>query len=200
MYVGQHAFEERALRLKPKDKARIAQRIREAAAGLFRARGIAAVTLDELMGASGLTRGAFYAHYRSKDALVAEVLRHEHPLLSMLAAREGADAEALRVQMRRIFRDYLTPAHLPAIYEGCTLASLTGEAARGGAAQREAFEAAVEAILTEMARGRPGPDRARHLAALLRASGAVNAAMACRREAMRAEILAGAWRDVEPAL
>ncbi|WP_459183456.1 TetR/AcrR family transcriptional regulator, partial [Streptomyces sp.] len=45
-----------------------------AADGLFRERGVDAVGLVELMGAAGLTRGGFYNHFASKDALVDAVL------------------------------------------------------------------------------------------------------------------------------
>lgn len=47
-------------------------RIVEIASGLFRARGIEAVSIGDVMKAAGLTQGGFYRHFASKDALAAE--------------------------------------------------------------------------------------------------------------------------------
>ena len=50
------------------------QKILTAAARLFREKGVDAVGLTELMKEAGFTQGGFYNHFKSKDALVAEVL------------------------------------------------------------------------------------------------------------------------------
>ena len=54
----------------PARKARTRQEILDHAARLFRLRGYEATTIDDVMLAAGLTRGAFYAHFDSKDAPV----------------------------------------------------------------------------------------------------------------------------------
>lgn len=79
--------------------------------------------------------------------------------------------------MDQIFRDYLEPAHHAEIYAGCTLASLTPDAARASDDVRAGFGAGFELILTEMAREQahaPGD----YAALLALAAGAVNMAMA----------------------
>lgn len=48
------------------------QRIVEVASGLFRAHGIEAVSISDVMKAAGMTQGGFYKHFASKDALAAE--------------------------------------------------------------------------------------------------------------------------------
>src|ERR1700756_5394012 len=45
-----------------------------AAERLFRDRGVDSVGVNELMDAAGFTRGGFYNHFKSKDALVAAVI------------------------------------------------------------------------------------------------------------------------------
>jgi len=45
-----------------------------AAARLFRERGLDGVSLAEVMQAAGLTHGAFYGHFESKEALIREAL------------------------------------------------------------------------------------------------------------------------------
>ena len=52
------------------------QRIVGAAAEAFRRRGIEGVGVDEVMARAGLTHGGFYAHFRSKDELVADAMAH----------------------------------------------------------------------------------------------------------------------------
>ena len=53
------------------DAARHHQEIIEAASRLIRARGVENVSVPEVMGAVGLTRGGFYKHFASKEALIA---------------------------------------------------------------------------------------------------------------------------------
>ena len=56
----------------PAQTARIRAEIFEHAGRLFRLRGYAGTSIDDIMLAAGLTRGAFYAHFKSKDDLFAE--------------------------------------------------------------------------------------------------------------------------------
>ena len=57
-------------------KAKTHTRILETACLCFRERGIKDVSIAEVMSAAELTHGGFYSHFKSKDALVAEVIRH----------------------------------------------------------------------------------------------------------------------------
>jgi TetR/AcrR family transcriptional regulator, transcriptional repressor for nem operon len=66
------------------------QRILSAAARLFAAKGFSATTIDEVMHDCGLTRGGFYAHFRSKAQLHHEAVAQAQqenglPLLASLA-------------------------------------------------------------------------------------------------------------------
>src|SRR5258708_20249365 len=61
---------------------------------LFRLRGYAGTNIDDIMLAAGLTRGAFYAHFKSKEELFAQVIGTGQGLLWKLRAR---DAEVLAV-------------------------------------------------------------------------------------------------------
>jgi AcrR family transcriptional regulator len=61
------------------------RRLLDAAAELFIERGYNAVSMRDVAGAAGLTKGAIYGHFRSKGQLLVEVIR------SRLAAREHSD-------------------------------------------------------------------------------------------------------------
>lgn len=96
------------------------QRILSAAARLFAARGFAATTIDEVMSDCGLTRGGFYAHFRSKTQLhhealahvqqEADLLKHEAALaatamwVGALAVAQSAGDESLAAQMAEACR------------------------------------------------------------------------------------------------
>src|SRR2546426_5249569 len=82
------------MRYPPGHKQRTHQRILDTAAGLFRKRGYAATGVDAVMTSAGLTAGGFYAHFRSKQALLAEALelafqRSRDHWRSRLQGREG---------------------------------------------------------------------------------------------------------------
>jgi TetR/AcrR family transcriptional regulator, transcriptional repressor for nem operon len=126
-------------------KAAIRAEIVEHAARLFRLRGHGGTTIDDIMLAAGLTRGAFYAHFTSKDDLFAEIVRMGHGLLPRLRAA-GKPAAALDA--------YLDRESLAANAQGCALASLVGDVARAPLAARLAYANALHGVIAELARGK----------------------------------------------
>jgi TetR/AcrR family transcriptional repressor of nem operon len=128
----------------PARKARTRAEILDHAARLFRLRGHAGTNIDDIMLAAGLTRGAFYAHFASKDDLFAEVIRLGHGLLSRLRAGEPP----------AVLKAYLDKADLAATAQGCTLAALAGDVARAPLAARLAYANVLYATIAELARGR----------------------------------------------
>jgi TetR/AcrR family transcriptional repressor of nem operon len=161
---------------------------------LFRERGYDRVSIDELMGAAGLTRGGFYAHFPSKSELFLEILRERHPMLRKLALRDGPGADELWMQMLDIFRDYLDPAHLEIVSKGCALSALGGDATRGGPRARSAYDEAFTRIVAEMARGQNlAPDDPGLTSALVLAVGAVSVAAATSAKDRKKVILEAAF-------
>src|SRR6185369_2760765 len=76
---------------------------------LFRLRGYTGTNIDDIMLAAGLTRGAFYAHFRSKDALFAEIVSRGTSLLTRL---RGGQAKA-------VLKVYLDKTELAATVQDC---------------------------------------------------------------------------------
>lgn len=74
----------------PRPAAPTRNRILEAAYKLFRQRGYGRVTMDEIAASARLTKRTLYHHFRSKDELLAEVLRAQHDL-AVQAFRTFAD-------------------------------------------------------------------------------------------------------------
>jgi TetR/AcrR family transcriptional regulator, transcriptional repressor for nem operon len=168
------------------------ERILTVAAELFRGHGIDAVGVDAIMRAAGLTHGGFYAHFASKEALVAEVLAsslaHSAGRWEWLSqTREPAEA------LRRIVHSYLDAAHVAAREQGCVLASLGPEMARREQ-MRPAITASIRRMLEAIRRTLPGRRRVRAVEALSGMVGAVVLARLCDDPDLAQEFLAAGRR------
>ena len=125
--------------------------ILEQAGRLFRRRGVASVAVADITRAAGLTHGAFYGHFPSKDALAAESCRH-----SLHVAAAGWRARADRAVTRgddplaALIDTYLSPAHRDAPEGGCALAALGAESSRDPAL-RAALNDGTTALLAVLA-------------------------------------------------
>ena len=150
-------------------KAAIRAEIVEHAARLFRLRGHAGTNIDDIMLAAGLTRGAFYAHFTSKDALFAEIVRMGHGLLPRLRAAEMASS---------VLDEYLDRENLAATAQSCALASLAGDVARAPLSARLAYANVLHGVIAELARGRRRRLDADATAVAILAVGAVTLARA----------------------
>lgn len=122
------------------------QRIVEVASRQFREHGVAAVGLAGIMSDAGLTNGAFYAHFSSKEDLVREVLSHAgfRNKLSKAAVNGTGLAGAIR--------DYLSPDHRDNPGRGCPTSALVAEIARHPRATRDAFTGKVANVIELIAR------------------------------------------------
>lgn len=111
------------------------------AARLFRESGYDGVGVAELMAAAGFTHGGFYKHFRSKADLMAEASASG---LSQTAARtEGVDAA-------EFVERYVSREHRDGRGDGCTIAALSGDAARQSADIKTEFAAGIEKLLTAL--------------------------------------------------
>jgi TetR/AcrR family transcriptional repressor of nem operon len=116
------------------------QRILDVAGTLFRKKGITAVGLATIMKEAGLTNGAFYAHFKSKEVLVKEVLgdildKRDDQILA--AIKNGASLEHLILE-------YLSPFHRDHIDSGCPASALITELVHHSKATRNLFTEKTE--------------------------------------------------------
>ena len=119
------------------------------AARLFRERGYDGVGVAELMAAAGFTHGGFYKHFRSKADLMAEASASG---LSQIAARaEGLDPA-------EFVESYVSREHRDGRGDGCTIAALSGDAARQPADIKAELAAGIEQLLT-VGKDRQDPQR-----------------------------------------
>src|SRR5262249_62329167 len=110
----------------PKErKGKTRQRIVQAAASAFRKQGIADVGIAELMKRAGLTHGGFYAHFSSKEKLLADALAHAAAQVSENLRRSLARQPSPgRDPLLSAAEAYLSPQHLQHPEAGCPVAAL----------------------------------------------------------------------------
>lgn len=97
--------------------------------------GFSTIGVDGLMKAIGLSGGAFYSHFASKDALFASVVERE---LRQSLERLGADQN--RDKLERCLKQYLSMSHVEHPETGCALPALGAEIARSDVLIRQQAE------------------------------------------------------------
>jgi TetR/AcrR family transcriptional regulator, transcriptional repressor for nem operon len=181
------------MRRSQSDTAETRRRIVEAAARLFRGRGIDAVSVADIMGELGLTVGGFYRHFVSKEALVAEAI--EAASLESIARQEGLDSEAL-------LDAYLSQAHRAHADRGCPVAALCSEVGHAPRSTKKAFTAALERLLKTVDSHTGGSGKSKREQVLRQAAelvGALVLARASSDDDLAAELLAAVRHARAPA-
>ena len=118
-------------------------RIVKEASRLFRERGFENVSVDEVMKAAGLTHGAFYAHFGSKEELKAAAVAYGLEVWLGRVQRSNSEKSKESYSDR-----YLSRWHRDNPGQGCTAAALAQELARSTPELKAAFEQGLENILS----------------------------------------------------
>ena len=174
----------------PARTARTRAEILDHAGRLFRLRGYAGTNIDDVMLAAGLTRGAFYAHFTSKDDLFTEAVIAGTGLRTRL--RGAAPATALKA--------YLAKAELVASAPACVLAALPSDIARSALPARLAYANLLYAAIAELAGAKKRKLDSDATVAVILAVGAVALARASGDTRLSDWLLRCAERAVRPLL
>ena len=128
----------KVMRYSSKHKEQTHRRLVQKASEQFRRRGMQGIGIARLMGKLGLTHGGFYAHFRSKNDLIAAATQQ---MFQEAATRmEAAIAAAPQGSaVAAVVGFYLSAGHRDHVMQGCMLPSLAGEMARQPEAVREAY-------------------------------------------------------------
>lgn len=179
------------MRVSREQAAENRERVVQTAARLFREHGFDGIGVADLMKQAGLTHGAFYGHFDSKDDLMAEASARalEESLAYWHKRIEHAGADGLATVVGK----YLSPAHRDHPGRGCAFAALGAEAQRHTPAVRRAMTAGLRPLLDVLGRLLPGRSKAakrqKALAAFSAMVGALVLARAVDDEALSGEIL-----------
>ncbi|MGA7778026.1 MAG: TetR/AcrR family transcriptional regulator [Paraburkholderia sp.] len=144
-----------------KHKQTTRERIVAVAARAIRARGPNGVSVAEIMKEAGLTHGGFYAHFASKDDLLAEATRYATMETLQFLEKLAADAAGRTPALADIADAYLGDLHCAHPERGCVLAACGAELARADDATRSVLRENVRSYLTWL-QGRGDGDDGAH--------------------------------------
>jgi TetR/AcrR family transcriptional repressor of nem operon len=139
--------EERVARYGIDQKEATRRRILESAGRRFKADGIDGSGIATLMADAGLTNGAFYAHFASKNDLVANaVVDQLHAQTETLRALPPGEAG-----LEQFVHSYLSVEHRDNPQDGCPSAALLDEIGRAAPAIKQAFTDGVLTYIDDIA-------------------------------------------------
>lgn len=123
------------------------RRVLEAAGRRFKQDGIDGAGVATVMSDAGLTNGAFYAHFTSKEDLVANVLADQLRAQRQTFAAQPPD----RAGLEAFIHAYLSPQHRDQCANGCPSAALLDEIVRRPAATRLVFTDELMSVVDDIA-------------------------------------------------
>lgn len=129
-------------------------RILEVAARAIRRSGYDGTGVADIMKEAGLTHGGFYAHFASRDALLAEAGSRACADSAALASRVVASAPPGQA-LQAIMQAYLSPEHISAIETGCPVSALASEMPRQSPEVRHAATQHIKEMIDLIARQLP---------------------------------------------
>jgi TetR/AcrR family transcriptional repressor of nem operon len=123
------------------------RRIIAAAGRRLKRDGIDGSGVAALMADAGLTNGAFYAHFTSKDDLVAAAVADQ-----LRKQRERYNTQVCdRAGVEQMLREYLSPDHRDNPADGCPSAALLDEISRGTDATKRSYTDGILGIADHIA-------------------------------------------------
>ena len=130
------------------------ERIVEVAARAIRRSGYSGTGVADIMKEAGLTHGGFYAHFASREAMLAEA--------ADCAGAEGLETLehiAARVPPQQalaaLLQAYLSKAHVEGVESGCTVAALGSEMPRQSSEVRHVATRRIKEMIDLVARHSP---------------------------------------------
>lgn len=182
-------------RYSPEHKEATRRRMVETAGRRFKSDGIDGSGIATLVADAGLTNGAFYGHFASKDDLVATVVAQqlEDQVAVVNALPAGLDS------VEAFLGEYLSPAHRDDLAGGCPSAALLDEIGRCDVAVREAYtdgaRSMIEAIARHLDDGDPQRTNERAIGLFSLLVGSLQAARAVTDPELSDRILAAAYTN-----
>lgn len=117
----------------------------DVASRLFRKHGFSGIGLTDLMQGAGLTQGAFYKQFDSKEDLVAQA--SERAMARAIERWSDATAGTPEQSFAALINFYLSAEHRDDVEDGCPIAALGADAGRRGADVKACFETGIKAHL-----------------------------------------------------
>ncbi len=173
------------------------QTVIDVASRLFREHGFDGIGLKDLMAGAGMTQGAFYKQFESKEDLAAQASRRA--LEDALGRWSAAAALNPGDPLSAVLDFYLSREHCTEMANGCPVVALAADAARHGPEVRASFERGIQDYIVLMKSwvGEPAQESGnRAIAILATMVGAVLIARAVNDERMSQQVLQAAADSV----
>lgn len=184
------------MRYSASHKAETRQRLIEEAGSLAKKDGFATTGVDGLMASVGLTGGAFYSHFNSKDELLKEIIQKE--LMGTLKRFQPEDGDGSIDALRQLIASYLSPAHVKHPEFGCPLPILSSEVARSTDDIKQVYESNVKEIQRSLAEVLKDENAA--WAALALGVGAVTLSRAMSNDKTKKQVLEACKNFIDQSL
>jgi TetR/AcrR family transcriptional repressor of nem operon len=142
------------MRHKGINKGETRSRMIEAVSKGFRKNGYGGIGIDGLSKSAGVTSGAFYSHFGSKNEAfsMALAIGLDEVIDSLSAIQRDHGAEWVKF----FAQYYLGESHRSDMEQGCAMATLTPEVVRFGSDTRSVFEEKMLSIVKVVAQGLAG--------------------------------------------
>jgi TetR/AcrR family transcriptional repressor of nem operon len=178
------------MRYPPGRKAETREAVLKAAACELRERGFDGVGVDRLSAAAGMTSGAFYSHFSSKEDVLRSVI--DANLGRPFVESGDGDLTARRERLRAFLRLYISLEHRDDPGQGCVIPALSADVARSGPAVRTIYQARMVEFVAKIAplvKGAPGAREKRAWSLLSMMAGAMLIARAMPDEDQAAKVI-----------
>lgn len=150
------------MRYPPDQKVRARDALLRAGARSLKTAGFSGIGVDGLAAAAGVTSGAFYSNFPSKEAMLEAVIDAGvgEPFLSDTESATRGDA---RARLLDFVEEYLTADHSIDPAEGCVMPALSADVSRAQPPVQEVYQRKMSALVGRIAALLDGdePDRQR---------------------------------------
>lgn len=131
----------------------VRRKIIASARRLFNRRGFDDVSISQIMAGAGLTHGGFYAYFKSKSDLYAEVLSCFFTDPEWKSCWDGVEVDLAATDVgSQVVRAYLSRQHFENIENSCPMVALPTDVARSGESAKRAFETVFQAMVSVLER------------------------------------------------
>ena len=141
-------------RVASRSKETTHERIVEVAARAIRRSGYNGTGVADIMKEAGLTHGGFYAHFPSREAMLAEAADRAGVETVTASTRIAAAAPPDKA-LQSLLRAYLSKAHVKGVEKGCPIAALGSEMPRQSPDVRRAATRSIKEMIDVVARQSP---------------------------------------------
>jgi len=147
------------MRYPPERRAETRDAVLKAAARELRECGFSGVGVDRLSAAAGVTSGAFYSHFSSKEDVLASVI--DANLGRPFVEPGDGDLATRRELLRAYLRNYISLEHRDDPAQGCVIPTLSADVARSGTAVRAIYQQRMDEFIGKIASLMQGSPAAR---------------------------------------